>query len=245
MSFGGHASISRERTKDVNDLQEELIKQKKLDSTRQHRLNGMDIKLKATNSKLHVLQEKYERDTKELKMQISDLKKKNKTMSNIKRRLEIAKMQHEETIRCLRNELKKYKGSRSLQSEEGEKLTDANDVFDKHQQQDDSSSASRRYTMAPGEVSRIKNAKRENQSTCISTTESVFVRVEGLPKGTKSQTLLEMCRDFGGIAQIRVMKDGITGKLKGFVTFLKSCHAKAAVEGLRAQGYEAEQVPAQ
>jgi len=251
VSFGGTSSRGSKSNEvgSVNELKEMLTKREKLDHTRQHRLNGMDIKLKETQSKLSHLQHKFTKqkeENEELKRQVQDLKKKNKALLQSKRRLEQIKAKHESTIKSLqsqsgvakRQRTNDIKTSKIKKDEDNdEEFSDATDFLSSSSSMPTQQNQPRRYTMAPGEVSRIRGANSMNGGEKV--TESHFIRIDGLEKGTNSHKLLAMCQIYGDIAQLRVTSDVVSGVLKGYVTFLDPSFAKAAVKGLKAKGYKA------
>eukprot|EP00516_Mucochytrium_quahogii_P009557 CAMPEP_0203776686 /NCGR_PEP_ID=MMETSP0099_2-20121227/6902_1 /ASSEMBLY_ACC=CAM_ASM_000209 /TAXON_ID=96639 /ORGANISM=" , Strain NY0313808BC1" /LENGTH=391 /DNA_ID=CAMNT_0050675757 /DNA_START=337 /DNA_END=1512 /DNA_ORIENTATION=- len=240
----------------VSDLKDELTKRERLDHTRQQRLNGMDIKLKQSEKRYANLKLKYDevkKEKEELLRQVNDLKKKNKHLAAGKRRLELNKQQQEHTITQLLSKvgnggLKKNgagavphascaKACATSDSTEQETFGDAAEVLGNLTAASNTSEGQevRRYTMAPGEVSRIRRTKK----TPAPVTESHYVRIDGLEKGTNSHKLLDMCKQYGDIVQLRVTSDVITGVLKGYVTFLKPKFARAAVDGFAEKGFKA------
>jgi len=259
MSLGGASNNSKPGDNHhVNHLIDELNKREKLDYTRQQRLNGMDIKLKELNAKHHNLQQqckeqKKERD--ELMRQVNELKRKNKQLMASKRRLEMNSKHQEETIKKL---LAKVGGRRTgnlketasfsnkagipagadtgppidpAVDEDDESFGDATEILSKSISSGKSALNPRRYTMAPGEISRARRGSK--------ITNSHFIRIDGLEEGTNSHKLLALCKEYGDIAQLRVTSDVVTGILKGYVTFLDTSYADDAVRALCEKGFKA------
>lgn len=271
VSFGGcstpssassslHGGVHASESHLVNDLKEELSKREKLDFTRQNRLNGMDIKLKETQSKYNILQTKYREQKKEkddLIRQLNEMKKKNKQLMMSKRRLEQKNKEQDDTIKKLLSKVGSLPNQRrtlshsssqhsvpagastgaSPEQEEEEEFGDAEKMLSKSTSASSLRDAPRRYTMAPGEVPRFRHGPVSGKRSPV--TSSHYIRVDGLEKGTNSHKLLAMCQEYGAIAQLRVTSDVVTGILKGYVTFLDTKFARAAVKGLREKGFRA------
>ncbi|GBG27586.1 RNA-binding motif, single-stranded-interacting protein 2 [Hondaea fermentalgiana] len=266
VSFGGSSALPGNthlsESHVVHELKEELIKREKLDYTRQNRLNGMDIKLKETQTKLGAMQSKFKEQKKEkdeLVRQINELKRKNAQLVSSKRRLEMKNKEQDETIKKLLSKVggmpklahrpssaSSTKSSVPAGASTGaspvqeEVFGDAETMLNKSASASSFGDAPRRYTMAPGEVPRIRRGITASKKPPV--TNSHFIRVDGLERGTNSHKLLAMCQIYGSIVHLRVTSDVVTGVLKGYVTFMDTKFAQAAVKGLREKGYKARLV---
>mmetsp|Transcript_22579 Transcript_22579/g.64169 ORF Transcript_22579/g.64169 Transcript_22579/m.64169 type:complete len:366 (-) Transcript_22579:226-1323(-) len=262
-SFGGgsHASgLGAYEQHAMNDLKDELRHREKLDHTRQHRLNALDIKFREAENRLQNLQSKYrdlKREKDELARQNNELRKKNKQLTVGKQRLEDQKKQQERTISIL---LAKVGSAASLKrsasqrrqprpsvvsatssnagtptDDDGESFADGEEVL-ANVKPPSAVEATRRYTMAPGEASRIRSSSR------VVVKESHSIRIDGLPKGSMSKDAADMCQEFGLVVHARVTKCVVSGELKGYLTFAEANAAREAVKSLRIKGLKAFQV---
>jgi len=242
VSFGGvmtHGSTADPYTAHVNsDLKDELAKRLHLDQTRQQRLNGMDIKLKQATLQIEKMRAQcdQERRAKEaIQRQLADMKRSHKMLR--------------ETLRRRDEQIKKLggvKGPESVGSTESEQwkqkevFKDAEDVLNGSLTSDDTPVTTRRFTMGPGEISRLRKKQLNHTPLTASVNKDArYVRVDCLEKGYNSHKLLELVKQYGGIASLRVTSDVVTSVLKGYITFLSPLNAQAAIRGLREMGYKA------
>mmetsp|Transcript_18813 Transcript_18813/g.34858 ORF Transcript_18813/g.34858 Transcript_18813/m.34858 type:complete len:389 (-) Transcript_18813:116-1282(-) len=249
----------------MNDLKDELNKREKLDHTRQHRLNALDIKRREAENRLEQLQAKFRELKKEkadVVRQNNELKRQNKQLLAGKRRLEDQKKQQDQTITTLlakvgngalrRKPLRQPSSAHSNKSstnktqatarsssstagspteDQGETFGDGEEVLSSIKRSNPDPVRARRYTMAPGEVSRIRSTSQ------VVVKESHSIRLDCLPKGSMSKDAAEICKEYGMVVHARITKCIVTGELKGYVTFSEASAAKQAIRDLKIKGY--------